>query len=150
MSSDDLLPDRWFAVDRRVLLAVAEQFAVDHLRVVASNNVAVQLELDPAEVARSMHLLYRAGYLAHVQTDFDGAADASGDLTQRGLEAVGLWPTDDSIWQRTLEHLDASIAAETRETERSRLTKVRDALVAAGRDVVVGLVTAGVAVHIPR
>jgi hypothetical protein len=63
------------------------------------------------------------------------------DMTSAAREATGLWPSGEALADRLQAVLDNLIRSAAPE-ERSRLEKIRDSLVSAGRDITVGVFTA--------
>jgi hypothetical protein len=61
-------------------------------------------------------------------------------LTGKGRRAVGQWPDDG--YSALVALLDSRIAGASTDEERSRLVRLRDALIGVGRDVGVSIVTA--------
>ncbi len=61
-------------------------------------------------------------------------------LLERGSRIIGQWPADDN-YDALLQLLDQQIAAAPEADEKTKLTKVRDAIASMGRDVAVNLIT---------
>jgi len=87
-------------------------------------------------VVGSVRYLERDGYLSDVSYAWGGAA-MIGQITGKGLRAVGLWPTPDSIVDRLLASIDEEIAAAPDGDSRGRLTRARQALGDISREVLI-------------
>lgn len=94
--------------------------------------------------SQSLVSLLEAGYVA---AGVNKGAWQSGQrfirdlrLLERGKRATGVWPSDES--QALMAALNRLIAAESDETKRGRLARLRDSLQDISNDVIAGLILA--------
>ncbi|HEY8721483.1 hypothetical protein [Pengzhenrongella sp.] len=69
-------------------------------------------------------------------------------ISAKARRELGLWPSAEAGADRLMAALDALIA-QAKPADRSRLEKVRDGLVGAGRDMVVSVAAAVITGQIP-
>jgi hypothetical protein len=127
-----LRPDKWSDTDLPVLLFVAEAFDSTTGGMLANDQVIVQ-GLTQEEVTQSLvRLVERGKYInGSVTRTFGGIAFVTMQgLTERGLRAVGDWPSDD----RAVEAIVAALkAAADREPDPSNRSKLGSAAAAVGQ-----------------
>lgn len=114
--------------------ATGSAFGVDQ----AAVNEELGRDPKDATTDRVLHELERSGYL-------EASVSATGDmlganvvrLTEKGLQQVAGWPSQDSLGMadRLLWVLEERIEQAPTEDERTRLQRLRDAAVGIGRDV---------------
>ena len=85
-------------------------------------HAAGYLSGEPLETASGVHDFYVTG------------------LTERGRRAVGQWPSDDP-WANLVDLLSRQIEQEPDPDKRGRLVKIRDGVLAAGREISTSLLT---------
>lgn len=138
------MADEWLTEDLPILHAVRQledendpgaTFRVQDIAPVAGVE-------DQSRVVKLLVRLARADYL-----DGDPLETMSGvhdvfvqGLTERGRRAVGQWPSQDP-WAGLVELLSQQIDQEPDEDKRTRLIKVRDGVLSAGRGIGVTLLT---------
>jgi hypothetical protein len=115
----------------------------DHpdVRVLEPTKVAGDLDLTPKEVRLALDRMDGVYFVSQGGL-FGGDAGALSlpRLNERGLRVAGVWPSDDAYLD-LIRRLEDRIATTSDADARTRLEKVRDGLVGAGRDVLVGVLT---------
>jgi DNA-binding PadR family transcriptional regulator len=84
---------------------------------------------------QTLYDLKRTGYIDGMEVD-NRPAPVFIELTEKGLQTVAGWPsaTGESVYARLLNEIE-QLAADASPEQRGRLEKLRDGLVAVGRDV---------------
>ena len=138
------LQDVWATRDRPVLVEVVRR--LDNDDSVSMTEVAEATGLSDDDVMRAARNLRRANL---VTTDFllDGDTDFT-EVSAEALRIAGLWPDAGDAFDRLLWSLEERIA-EAPPDEKTKLAKVRDAIVGVGRDVAVEVIGAAVTGRIP-
>jgi hypothetical protein len=100
-------------------------------------------ERHDARTALVLRHLADGGYIRTVHETDQIPEPSVFALEERALQLVAGWPSTsgEAALEKLLAVLDERIAAEPDEERRSRLEKLRDGVVAAGRDVAVGVLT---------
>lgn len=137
----DRLDDVWTTRDYPVLIEVVRRFDIEH-QPVGPGDVAHSLGMEEDDVLRATRNLNRAGY---VNADHDGWVM---NHSAEALRIAGAWPDAGDAVDRLLWALEERISGATPE-EKSKLAKVRDAIVGMGRDVAVEVIGAAVTGRIP-
>ena len=127
--------NKWADVDLPVLRAIDR--LLDAQPIVHTRMLPAELGLESMTVQRSVRRLFDAGFIDGVD------ATAQGEhfdlmairLLERGLEAVGAWPSD--AYDRLLEQVADEIESTTDQVRKSRLAALRDGIAAAGREIAV-------------
>jgi hypothetical protein len=100
-------------------------------------------DLEEDELKQSLVWLKESGYIEAIFLMADQAVlpvrILGIRLLERGRWAVGAWPREDS-YAALLDLLEQRIQAEPEPDRKSKLVRVRDAVVAAGRDVMVDVI----------
>ncbi|MGY1845526.1 hypothetical protein [Modestobacter sp. SYSU DS0875] len=141
----DRLPDVWTTRDRPVLVEVVRRLD-EQDDSVPVEEVADATGLSPDEVSRAARNLLRAD-LVEVEFLFSGDAEFTG-VSAEALRIAGLWPDAGDAFDRLLWSLEERIA-EAPPEEKTKLAKVRDAIVGVGRDIGVEVIGAAVSGRIP-
>lgn len=136
--------DRWYRVAVPILEYVADHGGPLELLNVAM--IADAIGVDRFEVAAELERLGNAGYLAGHLKKLMSGGDPSGwfledsSLGERGLRAVGAWPSDDP-YNALIELLDRQIAATPDPAEKSRLAALKSSAAEVGKATIVGILT---------
>lgn len=114
-----------------------------------SDELAEWMSADPGQVCVALEKLGAAGYL-EVTLTF-GPTVFLEDFTEKGLQAVGGWPTGPA--DGMLESLLAAIEHEISEADgdvRTRLERFRDAAAGMGRELAIRVLTEAAAGRVPH
>jgi hypothetical protein len=119
------------------------EWLADHpdVRAIEPTPVAAELGADVADVRRSLDRMDGIFYEGKSMFGGESGTRMMPRLTERGLRAAGVWPSDDPF-AALVTAIEARIAATPDDADRSKLESIRDGLVGAGRDVMVGVLTA--------
>ncbi len=132
----DQIEPTWAEIELPILRAIvlAENNGDD----VNSAAKAAGAELTNDEYLRTIVRLHEADYIdAAILRGGGKIANARiRSAKERALRAVGLWPHGD-VSAQLLESLDQLIEHETNAERKSRLQKLRDTVMASGREVIV-------------
>lgn len=137
--SDGMTPlsDTWTSRDLPFLRLVAQEIEDDGPGI-DTRGIAPILDLDEHQAAAATRALDSGGFLTGVTFGLgSGYADIFG-VTGKARTAVGFWPSPEVGYERLLAKLDELIEASTPE-ERTRLQRVRDAVVSSGGQLGVAL-----------
>lgn len=107
-------------------------------------NARMGREAGDVSTARSLLQLEQAGYLRETMGADQIVGPAFFTLTEKALQVVAGWPGGggDAAYDRLLALLDERISAAGTPDERSQWERARDAVVGAGRDVLVEVLAA--------
>jgi DNA-binding transcriptional MocR family regulator len=131
----------WTNVEAPILAAIADRTPKPGKMGPSLDDVALATGLDPETVTVALDRLKDAGYvtgLIHLRAK--GPAIVNLQLTERGLRAAGVWPSDDPF-EDLVRVLNDQINREPDQERASRLRRLLSAVVDAGRDVGVGVLT---------
>jgi len=135
--------DEWLTDDLPVLHAVRdlEEESEPGIPFTAAA-LAERVAFDQKRTIKLLTRLARADYIDGQSVDtMAGILDYYVDgLTERGRRAVGQWPSNDP-WAGLVELLSTQIEAEQDDERRTRLVKLRDGVLSAGRGVGIALFT---------
>jgi hypothetical protein len=138
-----LVSDEWMSRDLPVLHAIreleAEAAPGERLRV---PQLVERTGFGERDVLKLLLRLQQANYLdGEPVATLQGVHDfRTSGLTDRGRRAVGQWPSEDP-WAALVDLLSRQIEQEQDEDKRSRLVKLREGVLSAGRTVGVSLFT---------
>lgn len=141
----DKLDDVWTTRDRPVLVEVVRRLEDEH-QPVGFRDIAAATGLTHEDVALAARNLGRAD-LVDVDVMLGGEGDFL-DVSTEALRITGLWPDAGDAVDRMVWALEQRIA-EAPPEEKSKLAKVRDAIVGIGRDVAVEVIGAAITGRIP-
>jgi len=148
MNQPPRLNDVWTSRDYPVLVAVAQLLEEHDL--LQSGEIAAYCGRDQREVVLALTNLSHRHLVVRDASTYDGRDNYVTGILPDGLEAVGQWPSSDVAADRLLEALDAlADSAPVDSPKRNRLIAIRDALLSAGRDVVVDVAGAVISGRIP-
>jgi len=141
----DRLPDSWTARDRPVLLAAAKLDGDNPLGLLASDLIAVELEMDATDVTKSLIALDDAGYVTATAHEVDLAGLVSVNvvrLRERGRREVGMWPDGDTAAAALIDALRQAEELTDDPDDKSALRKAAGQLASVSRSVIADLTTA--------
>lgn len=144
----DPLPDRWHTRDLPFLTAVCAQLEANPSTPIDAASVGRDLSINPDEVLRIFKNLQRGGYIEPIA----GAPTRGGDtevdrpleVTEKALQAVGTWPTEETALNRIIAALEAIAENTDDDDTRTRARKILDGLAGTGRQL--GIAVAGAAI----
>jgi hypothetical protein len=142
---EDRLPDMWTTRDRPVLVEVVRRIDADE-DLIDGAHVAAATGLSEEDVARAGRNLERAGLVE--LAGFLASGISFTGVSAEALRVTGLWPDAGDAFDRLIWALEERIA-EAPPEQKSKLAKVRDAIVGVGRDVGVEIIGAAVSGRIP-
>jgi hypothetical protein len=143
----DRLDDVWTTRDRPVLVEVVRRFDQNHPRQpVSTADIAHATDLSAEDVSRAGRNLELAG-LVRIDDRGGRVANFMG-ISAEALRIAGLWPDAGDAFDRLIWALEQRIS-EAPPEEKTKLAKVRDAIVGVGRDVGVEVIGAAVSGRIP-
>jgi hypothetical protein len=149
-NGNDLLDDRWFTIDRPVLLEIGRIHDRQLSGFAESVDIAATLGLDHDNVIKAIKRLERGGLIEGAYYG-GGLADASaGPLSAAGMQATGVWPSAEAMWQRLLNYLDGQAASAPSTDERGRWERLLEGARAAGVQVGVNVMSALASGYIPH
>lgn len=139
------LEDTWTTRDLPVLRAVAR--ALDETGSTVKVHTLTRLpelqNMDPDTCRRALVALEDEYLLINWSNRHTGPGlGVIGRMTPAARRATGLWPSPESVTDRMLTALDEQIDAAQDPERKSKLVKVRDSLLGAGRDLMVDVVGA--------
>lgn len=104
-------------------------------------NMALGREPRDRRTTVVLRQLEASGYIRTVHENDQVPGPSVFALEDRALQLVAGWPSGsgEALLDKLLSVLDERIAAEPDEERRGRLVRLRDSLVGAGRDVVIGV-----------
>jgi len=146
----DKLQDVWSTRDFPVLAAIARQlesgedFLFEH-------PISAETGLTREQVIRAVVALNKAHFIEVQINEAAGGvlSVAVTGITERGMRQVGLWPSADEAADRLIAALNTLAEQAPTEDERNRWQKVRDGVLGASRDMVVGVATAVITGQLP-
>lgn len=100
------------------------------------HDLAVRTGLEQKSAQSGLRALYEANYVTGLDVGSMGMGFQLMDirLLERGRRAVGQWPSDNPF-ESLVELLDTKIAGEEDSDAKSKLARLRDALLGLGKDV---------------
>jgi hypothetical protein len=144
------LHDRWFDRDLLVLTAAARLLEnPDSLGIPPDeNDLARMTGLEVEQVLLALTALSPTFLSVNVQNAAGTHVWVQG-MTTAAREAVGLWPTVDSLTQHLLDTLDQMVREASGE-DRTTLERLREGLTSVGRDALAAFVGTALAGLLPR
>lgn len=131
----------WTNVEAPILAAIADRTPLPGRPGPSSMDVAQATELDDVKVVTSLEWLADAQYVTGSRMHKAGTVFYFNlRLGERGLRAAGVWPSDDPF-EDLLRVLNEQINREPDQERAGRLRRLLSAVVDAGRDVGVGVLT---------
>lgn len=131
----------WTTIEVPILAAIADRTPKPGKAGPSLDDVAQATGLDPDTVAVALDRLKDAGYVRGlIAFTTRPPAIINLQLTERGLRSSGVWPSDDPF-EDLVRVLNEQIAREPDQEKASRLRRLLSAVVDAGRDVGVGVLT---------
>lgn len=108
-----------------------------------SQSLAATTGLSTAELGRTIRRLITSGYLSgHDQSTFGNSGMFIGvRLEERGLRAVGEWPSEDR-YDVLLQIIERHIETAATPAERTKYEQLRDGVIGVGRDVLTSVLSA--------
>lgn len=132
----------WTKVEAPILAAIADWKPRPGAPGPISTNIEQSTGLDSDEITTALRRLMDAQYVTGQRLNGAGGAVLFVNLrlSERGLRAAGVWPADDPF-EDLVRVLNAQIAHEPDPDRAGRLRRLLSAVVDAGRDVAVGVLT---------
>jgi hypothetical protein len=132
----------WTKVEAPILAAIADWIPRPGAPGPMSTNIEQSTGLGSDAIATALRRLMDAQYVTGQRLNGAGGAVlfVNLHLTQRGLRESGVWPSDDPF-EDLLRVLNEQIANEPDQERAGRLRRLLTAVVDAGRDVGVGVLT---------
>lgn len=137
------LDDRWADRDYPILEWIVDQLANQRDEAEVNNETLADAfdDLDERDRLAAVANLQRGGYITNVSHAFGNMFDV-GDITERALRETGIWPNEQAMADQLLWYVEQRVNAAVSADERTRWTRIRDALAGAGRDFTVELAAA--------
>jgi hypothetical protein len=136
--------DTWWSRDRPVLRAIVDLVEADPaVSDTAPAAVGERTGLDDGTIQVAVRALESGGLISQVRRLASGEAYIIGEVTGLGRQKAGAWPDPETASRDLIDALRAIAEDSTRPAdERTRARKILGALVEAGRDVGLPLLTA--------
>lgn len=141
------LEDTWSGRELPLLQEAARRLESGETNLYVSA-LAEQLNIDPAQAQIAVDALSDDGYLDGVRVEEIRGPVVITHISAKARRELGLWPSAEAGADRLMAALDALIV-QAKPDDRSRLERVRDGLVGAGRDMVVSVAAAVITGQIP-
>jgi hypothetical protein len=146
MAASDPTADRWASRDLPALQYIVAQFETDDPDV-QRETISAALGISESEADLAVQNLERGRYVTHVQPTFGGFI--VGDITERALTTVGVWPTPETALDRIIAALEAIADNTDDEDTRTRARKILDGLTGTGRQLGIAVAGAAISGQIP-
>jgi len=134
--------DRWSGIAFPILEFVHENGA--QMGIVNIRQIAAGTGLEPNEIADEVERLCAAGFIMGPLRKMQSGGDTrpwfleSSHLGEKGLRAVGAWPSDDS-YQALLDLLERHIASAPDPVTKSKLKALQGSVADVGKATIAGL-----------
>lgn len=137
MTRPEPLPDQWYSRDLLVLREIATVLSSDPDAHVDVDHLAEKFGLDQRTASAVTGTLRDAGFIDGMEVeDLPGLVIVT-KLTPAGRREVGLWPSPDTAADRLMAALEQAIEQAPEGPQKTRLKKIRDGFLSAGRDLIV-------------
>jgi DNA-binding PadR family transcriptional regulator len=131
----------WSKVEGPILAAIADFQPRAGKPGMFSTDLPNETGLEYGQIGTALRRLEAAGYITAQRLNKGGDVLFVGiQLTERGLRSTGVWPSDDPF-EDLLRVLNEQIAREPDQDRAGRLRRLLAAVVDAGKDVGVGVLT---------
>lgn len=137
MDRPEPLPDQWYSRDLLVLRDIAQALAVVPTARVDVLDLADRLGLDVVTVSAITGTLRDAGFIDGIEVGELPGLAAVTHLTPAGRREVGLWPSPETAADRLMAALEQAIERAPDGEQKTRLQKIRDGFLSAGREFLV-------------
>ncbi len=131
----------WERLEHPILAEIAE-LTKRGQRGPGASEIVRATGLDDTDVRVALSRLYDSQYVTGTRLRNAGYGQGFQNLhlTERGLRAAGVWPNDDPF-ASLVAALQAQIDREPDDERKGKLRRLLEAVVGAGRDVTVGVLT---------
>jgi hypothetical protein len=145
----DELEDTWSGRELPLLREAARRLEGGETNLYV-DALAAHLNIDPAQAQAQIAVaaLSDDGYLDGMRVAEIRGPIVITHISAKARRELGLWPSAEAGADRLMASLDALIA-QAESDDRSRLEKVRDGLMGAGRDLVVSVAAAVITGQVP-
>jgi len=143
----DQLEDTWSRRELPLLREAAGRLEAGETNLYVSA-LAEELAMDPNQAQLAVDALSDDGYLDGVRVEEIRGPVVVTHISAKARRELGQWPSGEVGADRLMAALD-SLIAQAKPDDRSRLEKIRDGLVGAGRDLVVSVAAAVITGQIP-
>lgn len=130
------LADTWYARDFLILREVARRIEAGES--LQTSDIAETLGIDPRVAGKAGSRLKEDGFVKGGEAMGRGVIRFI-DVTARGRREVGQWPSPDTAADRLMAALEQAIDRAPEGEQKTRLQKIRDGFLGAGRDLIVDI-----------
>jgi DNA-binding transcriptional ArsR family regulator len=137
----EMLDDTWHSRDFPVLREIAKQVEeyIPGMAWPDIESVAEALDMDMTTVDKAAAALRRAGLIDGVMSSNRMGPITYTSVSPEARRLVGFWPSPETAADRLIAAIEAAIERTDDPVQKSRLRKIRDGFLGAGRDLTVSI-----------